>query len=348
MRAELAALAAGPGPFLSIYLDVSPGPARAAALDRLGALAGGLDDVTEAQRVALADGRLLAAEPLDHDATLAALIDADGRHFAAGYPQSPRWTGVVQANLPYLAPILHAEQALTHHVLAVYQPGQLDVITVPRHGDPAPAHYAIADDDVPGPAPYIQRICHLSQTTLLVLAAPAAELDRVTDQIQIGLPLETTVVGLALDDLDDDQLSAEVARATATHAANRTVELLRLWRFHHSQGEAVTGLADTVQALANQRAALLLIHDDPTDERHAWYGGSDPSRIAIDMSQAAPIAPGEQLLEGRLTDVLLRAALLTGCPAHVVPTVEETLDDGVGVILADRTSVESLTELLEL
>jgi hypothetical protein len=159
--------------------------------------------------------------------------------------------------------------------------------------------------------------------------------------------VETTVVRLALDGLDDAELAGELGRAVADHAARRTVDLLRLWRFHHSQGEAVTGAAPVAQALAEGRAALLLIHDDRADERHGWFG-PDAAQLALDMAQAAPIAGDERLLEGRLNDVVIRTALLTGCPVYVVPSVEETLDDGMGVILAERATPSSIAQLLEL
>lgn len=109
----------------------------------------------------------------------------------------------------------------------------------------------------------------------------------------------------------------------------------------------MTGLVNTMTALSERRCALLLVHDDPADERHAWFG-SEPYRIASDMEQATPIDPDEPLLEARLSDVVIRAALVGGFPVHIVPSVEGTLDDGLGVILADRTSPRELTELLEL
>lgn len=345
MRAELAKLMdEGQGPFLSLYLDVSPGAHRTSARDRLEALVE-QGRLTRAQSNQVGDVLLNDRHESDQETTLAALFGADGRHFITSYPHPPRHEVVLEGNLPYLAPLLYAEQALSHHVIAVVATTRLEMLTVPRHGTPAEASYSI--DDTMSVASVIQRVCRLSRTTLLLLCGPGPELDELADQVASGLAVDTSLMTIATDGLEGHQLSAEIGRATATRSAERTVELLRLWRFHHSQGEAVTGLVDTMTALSERRCALLLVHDDPADERHAWFG-PEPYRIASDMEHATPINPDERLLEARLTDVVIRAALVGGFPVHIVPSVESTLDDGLGVILADRTSPQQLAELLEL
>ncbi len=170
---------------------------------------------------------------LAQEATLAALFGADGRHFVTSYPHPPRHEVLEQGNLPNLAPLLYAEQALTHHVVAVVTTNGLEMLTVPRHGAPAEASYTI--DDSMRVADVVQRVCRLSRTTLLLLCGPASDLADLADHVASGLAVETSVVTIATDGLDGHQLSVEMARATATRAAERTVEVLRLWRFHHSR-----------------------------------------------------------------------------------------------------------------
>lgn len=344
----LAGLAQGRPPFVSVYLDVTPGEQRATAGHRLDAAHHELEAATPEQHRVL-DGLVAALGPGDDDACLVALIDADGRALVRTYPVPPRRDVVAVANLPYLGPILQAEQGLTHHLVAVVHGGEVDVVVVPRHGDPVIAR-SPAPDGI-ALAAVLRDTCLASRTRLLILVAPAEDLGRLTEHVRANVPVEIEMESMATDDLDTDILSGTVHRITATHAARVTVELLRLWRFHHSQGEAVTGLADSLAALNTGRAALVLLHDDPADGRQAWFTVDS----ALAVPGGAPTAPTDlppvpagsgELLPARLVDVAVRSALLQGCPVEIVPTVE-TLDDGIGVILDDQATAAGLAELLE-
>lgn len=346
VRQALAELARGRPPFVSVYLDISPGELRATAGHRLETAQLGLDAATSEQHQVLSD-LAAAQDPADDDACLVALVDADGRALVRTYPVPPRWDVVAVANLPYLGPILQAEQGLTHHLVAVVEGGEVEVLAVPRHGDPVVSRSEAVDGFAL--AAVLRDACLASRTRLLVLAAPAADLDRLAEQVRAHVPVETEVEAVATDDLDEDALSTAVHRITATHAARVTVELLRLWRFHHSQGEAVTGAADSLAALNTGRAALVLLHDDPNDGRGAWF--TVDSALAVPGGaptvDPATLEPGGgELLSARFTDVAVRSALLQGCPVEIVPTVE-TLDDGIGVILDDQATAAGLAELLE-
>ncbi|MEZ5409508.1 MAG: hypothetical protein R2761_15880 [Acidimicrobiales bacterium] len=364
VRQALAELSTGRPPFVSIYLDISPGQQRATAGHRLEAAGRGLESATSEQHRVLSE-LAAAQDPGDDDACLVALIDADGRALVRTYPVPPRWDVAVVANLPYLGPILHAEQGLTHHVVAVVDPGQasdgavgngegngieVEVLVVPRHGDPVATRSGAVDGFAL--AAVLRDACLASRTRLLTLAAPAAELPGLAEQVRAHVPVEIEVEPVATDDLDSDALSETVHRITATHAARVAVELLRLWRFHHSQGEAVTGVADSLAALNTGRAALVLIQDDPADDRTAWFTADSSLAVPADVPapeptvETEPAAAGGEQLSARLVDVAVRSALLQGCPVQIVPTVE-TLDEGIGVILDDQATAAGLAELLE-
>lgn len=358
VRHALADLARGRPPFVSLYLDISPGERRATAGVRLEGARLGLDGATPEQHAVLS-GLAAALDPGGDDACLAVLVDADGRAIVRTYPVPPRSDVAAVANLPYLAPILLAEQSLTHHLVAVVHDGEtapdggtapeVEVLVVPRHGDPAVTRAPAADGIALAAA--LRDACLASRTRLLILAAPAGDRDRLAEQVRAHVPVEIEVESMAIDDLDDDALSEAVHRITATHAARVTVELLRLWRFHHSQGEAVTGTADSLAALNTGRAALVLVHDDPIDDRAAWF--TVDSALAVPGGASAPgsLPPvpsggGGELLSARFADVVVRSALLQGCPVEIVPTVE-TLDEGIGVVLDDQATAAGLAELLE-
>jgi hypothetical protein len=75
---------------------------------------------------------------------------------------------------------------------------------------------------------------------------------------------------------------------------------------------------------------VLLVHDDPDDERTAWFGAD-----AIPMSSQAGDLKGlgvDSPVEGRLVDVLIRAALGTGAGVRIVPHAGGPKDQ-VGAIL---------------
>lgn len=85
----------------------------------------------------------------------------------------------------------------------------------------------------------------------------------------------------------------------------------------------------------------------PVRRRRADMRQELATLVAGRTRRSLPCNDGGPFLEARLADVVLRAALLTGCPVHIVPTVPATLDEGMGAILAVRATPASLTELLE-
>ena len=347
VQRDLAVMVSGPAPFLSVYLDVSPGEPRATAPSRLSAAFTDRLDVPDEVGVGLAEIRermhvALADTPAD-DALFVAVADADGRLLTASYPDPPRTDVLEVSSVPRLGPLLAAEQSLTHHVVAIVNGQALTLLTVPRHGEPEQSSYS--GQDPLSIAPIVQHASRASETNLLVVCAPANDLATVSDQIRTGLPIDVNVATVPLDDLDLTQLATEIVVRTADHAATRTVELLRLYRFHQSHEEVADGAPATCGALTGGRAALVLVNDDVGDDRVGWLGPTGEGGRASVQVDEPPSAEGWR--RGRLADVVINAALVTGCGVHVVPSVEDTLADGIGAILADRATPSGLSELLE-
>jgi hypothetical protein len=87
-----------------------------------------------------------------------------------------------------------------------------------------------------------------------------------------------------------------------------------------------------VAALQRAQVETLLVHDDPTDDRSLWFGpdGVHLSMAAGSLSELGVTSPQE----GRLADVLIRAALATSSDVRIVPTTSENgPTEDVGAIL---------------
>lgn len=342
-RRDLADFLRRPAPYLSMYLDVRPGPSRQTAEQRL---LEALEVVTCAAEPTLEPSHWKAAgEALslmtDDDATLVSFIAADGTSLTTGYPEPPKSDHVGLANLPRLGPLLEVEQSLVHHVVAVVEGDSLGVAVVPRHGEVVDARYEAGDRDaIPS---LIQHTARVSGTNLVLLCGHSNELPLLAAKTQAGLPATTVVKTIASEDLDDDQLASQLVIQTADHAARKTVEVVRLWRFHHAHGEAVTGRA-AIDALNAGQAALILLNDDADDDRQVQFGsGPTPNTLEIEPPKDRQIKP----MKGRLADVIIAAGLALDCPIHIVPNLERTLDEGIGVILTERADPKTLTALLE-
>ena len=78
---------------------------------------------------------------------------------------------------------------------------------------------------------------------------------------------------------------------------------------------AVDGLAATVRALDMAQVAVLLIGEDPND-RSLWFG-PEPTAIATSAEELRALGVPEPI-EGRATDVLIRAAIGSGAAIRLL------------------------------
>ena len=119
--------------------------------------------------------------------------------------------------------------------------------------------------------------------------------------------------------------------------ARRLVATLQDFRFLLSTNGAVQGVDATVGALARGWGDVLLVHDDPEDDRSAWIG-STPTEIS-----ATPL-PGWS--EGRLVDAAITAAVGLGMDVRVLPsTGPEGPEDQIGLIGTDVEPAQAMEAL---
>jgi hypothetical protein len=93
-------------------------------------------------------------------------------------------------------------------------------------------------------------------------------------------------------------------------------------------GRAVEGRDATLSTLAEGRVDVLLVADDPSDNRAAWFGPRPW------CSAERPDAPdGNTWRRGRLVDIAIRAALLTHAQVRVLDSRQaEGIDDAIAAL----------------
>jgi hypothetical protein len=117
-----------------------------------------------------------------------------------------------------------------------------------------------------------------------------------------------------------------VTALVAAHVEDNVRELIDLINNRLGPGGGdVAGIVGTLDALATSRVRTLVIGVDPKDGRLAWHG---PRTLC-----AAQAVPGEEGTPGRLIDIAVRAASLTGAEVMAAPMDQVSgLADGIGAI----------------
>lgn len=322
-RSQLAAFQEGPGPYLSLYLDVRPGEARRGV--RLRLLSALEDLVTNEEHNVTPEQWAAAGEtvPLieDVDASLVAFIDARGASLVTGYPELACPETVLVSDRPILGPMLAAEQALIHHVVAVIGDESLLLRTTPRHGDASSIELGLGDEAAVSAV--IQRAARVSSTALIVLCAPGHRLGPIATSVLAGVPATMRLAEVDTDSRSPEEILAEIDRCLAETVEAKNDEVLSLWPFHSAHDETVDGLDAATRAVSDGRVGLLLV------DRDATIDGPHPSTPAAAV------------------EALTADALAQGRPVHVVEGPRVELEDGVGVILANRVEPDQIADLLE-
>ncbi|WP_141576777.1 hypothetical protein [Actinomadura sp. WMMA1423] len=119
------------------------------------------------------------------------------------------------------------------------------------------------------------------------------------------------------------RLAPRVDRHVRAWVSERNRRLLtRITEGGGSGDWAVAGAQSTLDALSRGRVRVLVAVDDPRDRRVAWFDRSS-ARVALSPDAwTRPDAPADAVpvIEAApLVDVALRAALLTGAEARLVP-----------------------------
>ena len=358
---DVAALFESPGPFVTVYLAIEPAVAQAAQQSELR----WKSLRKELEAAGAPDGALEAVDPLVAEAhrwgrTLAAVCNRTGALLVRHEPEPPsRDLGRV-ANLPSVGPLLEWTQAAVPHLAVLADRAGADLITFARgdDGDVTTVGQPTGDDPnlrktQPGgwsQRRYQTRAENLweqnakevaDQVTSLVdetgarLVVTAGDV-RALEKLRQFLPERVAALVREVDGARSagsgvDEIADDIVKLVASVSAEDSVALLRQFRQERGQNDlAVEGIGPTLAALAESRVDTLLVHDDPDDTRTAWFGPA-PGMVATEAQTLRDMG-ADDVQEGRLVDVAIRAAFGTGASVRLVPSVG-SVTDGLGGIL---------------
>jgi hypothetical protein len=353
---DLAALALGPGPFVSVVLTTDPAienaahqtathwKARREHLEQQGAPPGALQAIDET----VPDAHL-------HGASLLAAAGADGSIVFEHGDELPDNDLATLDELPRLAPIVKHRQAAIPFVLALVDRRGVDLVAVSAHRSPTEAHagtHLVHEHKTrSGGWSQLRHQHHVEHewergakevtdvivdratlvgARLLLLAGDERILSMIQDDLPTTLEHEVRVLdGGRARDGSAAITEAEARRFIADLSARDTVATLEKLREELGQHDrAVEGLSPTLDALARAQVDELLVAD--VDGGDGWFG-----------DDAVPVAASADALTGlgiaaprsaRAIDVAVRAALGTGARVRVVPHSGGPRD-GLGALL---------------
>jgi hypothetical protein len=259
---------------------------------------------------------------------------------------------------PRLSPVLLARQSTVPHLVVVADRVGADILVVGPEG-------AARDETVDGEVHHIarsapggwsqRRFQQRAENTWERNAADVAEeVDGLRRQVGARLVVVVgderavqflrdqaspellevlqVVDGAGRNDEDPfDAVATDVHRLVATVVAEDTLAVLERFGTARGRGECADGPVQTMEMLSQGRVEMLLVSNDPDDERTAF--------VDLESGQISPDAQPLQDLdlqpvEARLVDAALWGALRTGAGVRFVPGHGEHVPRaGMGAIL---------------
>ena len=361
MRNEIAALLRNDGPFVSVYLDARSdqpqaqqqlaGRWRTVRSDL--AAEGATDDDLTAIDEAVAGATHVGGDTL-------AIIAAGGKVLLTRHlPEPPARDRGRVGLLPWVGPLLASAQTLLPHLVVLADRTGADLYGFDAAGDGVEEEVQAVNQ---GPVLTRARAGGWSQRRFQQRAVEAWEENarEVADEVgRVAKELDARLVALGGDvhavrllrdalptdvatlvrDLDGatrhphggtEQDAEHVRRLVDTVVAEETVAVVQAFKEESGQHDrAAVGPARVVEVLQATAVETLLLHDDPDDDRMAWFG---PEPFHLGLDEATLHAMGvEAPQQARLLDVCVRAALGTSADVRVVPSA--IVSDGLGAVL---------------
>jgi hypothetical protein len=250
-----------------------------------------------------------------------------------------------QANLPYVVVLTDREGA----DIEAYVPGGDDIdlevkgktfpIRKVSAGGWSMRRYQNRAEDVWNKnakqvADEVTRVVSEIDAPLVVLAGDV----RASELLREHLPQETLARLKEIDggrnaDGSAETMTPTIRRLVQTAAAEATVTILQKFREERGQMDRYAdGPRAVCAALQEAKVETLLVHEPQDDPRRGFFG-PEATQVAVDEADVKELGV-DAPREGRLIDVLIRAALGTGAGVRVVPhTSSSGPTDDVGAIL---------------
>jgi Bacterial archaeo-eukaryotic release factor family 2 len=356
--ADLAALAARPGPFATVYLTTDSEIANAAqrSEQRWKTLRAELVGQGAPEEV-LSVIDPLVADAHRHGQCLSVVVPAGADPVVDHQPEPPRHDVGRWGPLPVLGPLIEWRQSAVPHVVVLTDRQGADLLGFRREGPDLLREVTGDDDPIRKSAPggwsqrrYQQRAENTWEHNAANVADDVVELvDKIGAQLVVvagdvrAVPLLREQLPGRVDDLvrvvdggrspdgSTDAVAAEATRLAATVVAAETRRLLEKFREERGQHDRAADGADaTIAALNETRVEVLLVPGDVADAPPAVFG---PDPVPVSRSARSLRDLGvDQPREAPLVDVLIRAALGTGAGVRVVPS-HAAPTDGIGALL---------------
>ena len=356
---DLTEVFAHEGPVLSVYLTTEPienaaqhtkqrwRPLRQ-ELEGTGASGAALDAVEPLLRDAHTKGRCLSVFASASGEVLLQSHHPDPPHHDVG-----RWS-----QLPSLVPLIEWRQSSPPHVVVLIDRVGADIVVFEAFGLPDFQLEVEGDDDpvrkvAPGgwsqrrfqqraentweanAKDVAERVARIVESVGARIVVAAGDI-RALQLMREALPhqineLVHEVEGSRAPDGSVDSIADEAVTLVATAVASDTADLIGKFREEIGQHDrAANGPSAVVDALCAGQVDVLLIHDDPDDDRQAWIG-PEPHHVALEPGPLKEMGV-DNPVEARLTDALTRAAVGTSARVRVIPAAS-VLEGSVGAIL---------------
>jgi hypothetical protein len=289
---------------------------------------------------------------------LAVIADGNGARVVEHDGEVPPRDRVLCAGLPWPGPILTWRQSRFPYLIVNADRTGADLLVIGAAEDDArrehiegrryPVHKPKAGgwsqrrfqqraentwkENAQNVADHVTRLVDEYDLPLVLVAAEPRAFELLTDALPERVRERVHDVTRARrGDGSVDEAHEDIRRAVATEDAKRTVALLQKLDEELGQVDrAVNGPVDTLSALARAQVDVLLVHDDPDDGRIAFYG-SGPLEVAAAAEDLRELGV-DDVREGRLADVAVRAAFGGGAGVRVVPHTPN-LASGIGALL---------------
>jgi hypothetical protein len=350
MRNQIAELFRHEGPFVSVYLDArsdQPQAQQALATHWKSARSAlSAEGASDADLTAI-DAAVEKATHIGGD-TLAVIAAGGEALLVRHLPEPPAGTVWRLGLLPWVGPLVETAQTLLPHVIVIAERNGAEIYGFDSSGTAVEEEVKTAsNEDVElinaggwSQRRYERRQVNTWEENAREVASEVAAIAKQVEARVVGVRGDVHAVRLLCDALPaetaplvrslDDHGVGEPTRLVDTVVAEETVAVIQELKEEHGQRDrAAMGPARTIEALQSGAVQTLLVHDDATDDRMAWFG-PDPTQVALDAGGLDAMGV-EHPQTARLVDVCLRAAFGTSADVRVVPAA--VVEGGVAAIL---------------